>query len=65
MPAPLCETCVHRDRIAGGRGDCIVRMLDTVDYGLIATGVQRYCSHVKPEPVPVAPPHPGQLELQL
>lgn len=67
MPAPLCETCVHRDRVAGGRGDCVVRWFDTVDYGLIATGVQRYCAHAQLErvPVPVPPVHPDQLELKL
>lgn len=65
VPEPLCEVCVHRDKLAGGRGDCTVRMWDTVEYGLIATGVQRYCPLQKVERSPLPVAHPGQLALEV
>lgn len=65
MQQPLCETCIHRDRIAGGRGDCTVRMWDTLDYALIASGVQRYCVHRREERTERQTVHPDQLELKL
>ena len=60
----LCETCVHRDKLAGGRGDCVVRMWDTDQYGQIAVGLQRYCPHRVVVRVEVVP-HPGQLRLEV
>ena len=63
---PLCEQCVHRDEIAGGRGDCHLRRYDQTAYAAIAAGYERQCVRFKlgdrmQRVVPIE--HPDQMSL--